>query len=280
MRPLFFLGNKRSGTSKLVHYLNQHPEVFVTNESDVAWFLYQIEEGVDLELCERDVAEMGAKYSIRPFARHPYDIGSAGGVHTMRATRNTTVLSDPMSVRARFEAIQHTYMLSLQNGTTESPYGPIIARTLKDNVPWKDLAYIGDKMPTQNADPVVFDWIWKRMPDAKFVHIVRDPHMVVSSMQRLGFNTWWKDDTASVLDTWTKIEEWVVQAEQTTEILHVRQEDLVANVNQEMNRIWDYLGVPTGIGYPDQRRHTASSQPVELHLNDRTLAIMERYGYA
>jgi len=61
MRPLFFIGNKRSGTSKLVHYLNQHPEVFVTNESDVAWFLYQIEEGVDTDLAKRDEAEMEAQ---------------------------------------------------------------------------------------------------------------------------------------------------------------------------------------------------------------------------
>jgi len=279
MRPLFFIGNKRSGTSKLVHYLNQHPEVFVTNESDVAWFLYQIEEGVDTELAKRDEAEMEAQYSIRPFARHPYDIGSAGGVHTMRALRNTTVLSDPMSVRARYEAILHAYMLSIRNGDTKSPYGPIIQRTLTDNVPWSRLAYIGDKMPTQNADPQIFDWIWKRMPDAKFVHIVRDPHMVVSSMQRLGFNTWWREDTAQVLATWTKIEEWVVRAEKTTTVLHVRQEDLVADVNREMGRIWDYLDIAPGPVYPDQRRHRAASQPATLHPNDRTLAIMERYGY-
>ena len=278
MRPLFFLGNKRSGTSKLVLYLNQHPDIFVTNESDVAWFLYQITEGFDEKLAALDEAEMDAKYAIRPFARHPYDIGSAGGVHTMKALRNTTVLSDPMSVRARFEAIQHAYWLSLKKGESMSPYGKIISRTL--NSSWSDLKYVGDKMPTQNADPEVFDWIWKRFPDAKFVHIVRDPHMVVSSMRRLGFNTWWRDEPAQVLDNWTKIEEWVLRAEKTTEVLHVRQEDLVTNVNREMGRVWDYLEVDPSTRFADQSRHRPQSQRIDLHLKADTLAIMERYGYA
>ena len=280
MRPLFFLGNKRSGTSKLVLYLNQHPEIFVTNESDVAWFLYQIENGLvgNEGLVARDIGAMGHEMSIRPFSRHPYDIGSAGGVHTMRALRSTTVLSDPMSVRARWAAIQHAYWLSLQNGDQVSPYGRLIAKTL--GTPWSDLAYVGDKMPTQNADPEVFDFIWRRMPDAKFIHIVRDPHMVVSSMRRLGFNTWWRDDTAQVLDTWTKIEEWVLKAEKVGPVIHVRQEDLVADVNREMRRIWDFLEVDHAVNFPPQNRFRPASKPISLHPNDRTLAIMERYGYA
>ena len=31
-KPVFFIGNKRSGTSLLVRLMNLHPEVFVTHE--------------------------------------------------------------------------------------------------------------------------------------------------------------------------------------------------------------------------------------------------------
>jgi len=34
-RPLFLVGNKRSGTSQLVRLLNLHPKIFVAHESDV-----------------------------------------------------------------------------------------------------------------------------------------------------------------------------------------------------------------------------------------------------
>jgi hypothetical protein len=41
IRPLFLVGNKRSGTTQLVGVLNLHPQIFVSHESDVAWILYQ-----------------------------------------------------------------------------------------------------------------------------------------------------------------------------------------------------------------------------------------------
>lgn len=44
-KPLFLVGNKRSGTSHLVRLLNVHPSVFVAHEADVVWILYQIAQG-------------------------------------------------------------------------------------------------------------------------------------------------------------------------------------------------------------------------------------------
>jgi hypothetical protein len=45
IRPLFIIGNKRSGTSQLLRVLNLHPRVFVSHESDIAWILYQFHRG-------------------------------------------------------------------------------------------------------------------------------------------------------------------------------------------------------------------------------------------
>ena len=39
--PLFIIGNKRWGTSQLVRMLNLHPLMFVSDESDISWILYQ-----------------------------------------------------------------------------------------------------------------------------------------------------------------------------------------------------------------------------------------------
>lgn len=48
-RPLFIMGNKRSGTSHLVALLNAHPEIFVAPEADVVWALYRRATGQSLE---------------------------------------------------------------------------------------------------------------------------------------------------------------------------------------------------------------------------------------
>src|SRR5262245_35628763 len=45
-KPLFLVGNKRSGTSHLVRLLNAHPSVFVAHEADVVWILYQMAQGL------------------------------------------------------------------------------------------------------------------------------------------------------------------------------------------------------------------------------------------
>lgn len=44
-RPLFIIGNKRSGSTLMTDLPNVHPRVFVSHESDIAWILYQAREG-------------------------------------------------------------------------------------------------------------------------------------------------------------------------------------------------------------------------------------------
>ena len=40
-KPLFIIGNKRSGTTLVTDLLNSHPNVFVSHEADIAWILFQ-----------------------------------------------------------------------------------------------------------------------------------------------------------------------------------------------------------------------------------------------
>ena len=38
-KPLFIMGNKRSGSTLMADLLNSHANVFVSHESDIAWIL-------------------------------------------------------------------------------------------------------------------------------------------------------------------------------------------------------------------------------------------------
>ena len=44
-KPLFIIGNKRSGSTLTTDLLNSHPNIFVSHESDIAWILFQANDG-------------------------------------------------------------------------------------------------------------------------------------------------------------------------------------------------------------------------------------------
>ena len=53
--PLFIVGHKRSGSTHLMRLLNLHPKIFISNETDILWILYQLSKG------------------NKPFQKHPFD---------------------------------------------------------------------------------------------------------------------------------------------------------------------------------------------------------------
>lgn len=279
MIPLQFIGNKRSGTSQLCLNLNKLPDVFCTNESDVAWLLYQMDNGSP-EITDAEL-QMGPDFSLKPFARHPLDVGSAGAVHTMRAIREYGAEESLMegSWRFRYEAIQHMEFLANQQGKTKRPMA-MAARTWVQKKDWKDLHYVGDKMPTQVADPKVFDWFYRRFPETRFLHIVRNPSYVVASMRRLGYNTWWKGSIEEVLRQWTKIELQAISIAEKHphQVLRVKQEEMAADPQRVMDGIADFLGVARGI-FPKPAHYRPESAPALLPDNEYTAAVMKEYGY-
>lgn len=54
MKALFFIGNKRSGTTLLMNLLNFNPHICISNESDLAWILYLKHKGALLRPFEED----------------------------------------------------------------------------------------------------------------------------------------------------------------------------------------------------------------------------------
>ncbi|OQY55386.1 MAG: hypothetical protein DRR08_02060 [Candidatus Parabeggiatoa sp. nov. 2] len=48
------VGNKRSGSTQLMRLMNLHPNIFVSNESDIVWILYRFHNDLDIVPCHYD----------------------------------------------------------------------------------------------------------------------------------------------------------------------------------------------------------------------------------
>jgi hypothetical protein len=214
---LFFLGNKRSGTSHLVRLLNLHSQVFVTHESDIIWILYQIRSGKDLEC-------------------YPWD-GPLGMEATMEAGKDVFEIYGKNIVEGHdipevFFQIEHRLM---RNGSKiQKPYDKA------------DLVWIGDKKPVQQSDPQVRQFIHIYFPQARFIHIIRHPKAVVASMVEAGKEwaqvAYWKSSPAEILRRWAIHEEWVLEARsEGHKVCTLRFEDLCEKPFETMKEVFTFL---------------------------------------
>jgi len=222
-RPLFLIGNKRSGTSHFVRLLNLHPRVFVSHESDAIWILYQASRN-------------------QPFASHPWD-GRIGMDATLAACGHLLDQALPATpafpVAELFTKMQ--FRLMMHGSAVQDAY------RLKSEVNW-----IGDKKPVQHADPVVHAFIRQHFPDARFLHLVRHPRATVASMLGAG-RTWgrveyWTSESArDVLERWAVHEQWAidVKAALPDRVLTLRFEDLTDSPAATMTSVFTFLGLDT-----------------------------------
>jgi hypothetical protein len=170
-RPLFLLGNKRSGTSHLMRLLNAHPKIYVAPEADLIWALYCRSRG-------------------GPIESYPMD-GPRGLAKTMDYCGND--LADQTA------GTQETFARMLS----------IWARHHRKNL--SAMEWAGDKKPVQHADPKVFAFIQSVWPDARFVHIIRHPAAVIASKKaalanHLSFMRVWNRSDEELLAFWTENE--------------------------------------------------------------------------
>jgi hypothetical protein len=213
IRPLFVVGNKRSGTSQLVRVLNLHPQIFVSHESDVAWILYQF-------------------HREQTFRGHPWD-SQRGMWITLKNAGH--LLRRDATPRENFLAVQ-TAVMEIGN-----PWQAGQKKT--------DLLWIGDKKPMQHTDPELLKFILQHFPDARFLHIVRHPFEVVASSDR--FNQTKDGDFWLGLSPEEKLERWafhegrVLQLRESLpdRVHSLRYEDLCRETEKELSGIFRFLQV-------------------------------------
>lgn len=252
MRPLFLIGNKRSGTSLLVRVLNLHPNIFISHESDVVWILYQF-------------------HRQQPFVAHRWD-SDRGMKHTVAAAGD--LLQHSRRPEENFRAVICKLM---EQGT------PWLKPMHKP-----DLRWIGDKKPFQHIDPDLVPFIRESFPDALFLHIVRHPCAVAASSESFnetGFGDFWLDLTLEQkVDRWAENEELVRQMrDEMPERVHsLRYEDFCRHTSQELERIFRFLGVPADENaMKEAAKGTLAgvrSYP-KIKGSAETEQIAKRYGY-
>ena len=298
-RPLFVIGSKRSGSTLTVHLLNTHPEVFVTHESDIAWLLYQYRNGRPARV---ETHPLDSDMMLSQTAR----VGRSA-LHRLGAEPDTE------AVRAAFFEIQGKLLRRWVRGQKLPGGGPwrIFQEVGKRPTPKKlwealtrerevlekrveDLAWLGDKKHAQMLDPDVRAFLAGHFPDARSIHVVRDPRGVVASMQKAQDEWFVKPDffagsAAEILERWAEVEERVQTAKDTeaAPILTVRLEDLWADPHAEMTRILAFLDLkmdPTVERWIPQlvlqKNPNKKYDGVDLPDVPRARALMEHYGYA
>ena len=210
-RPLFIIGNKRSGTSQLVRILNLHPQVFVSHESDIAWILYQF-------------------HHDQPYHAHAWDSDRG-----MRLTLECAghLLRREASPWENFVAVQTAVM---------GKGNPWLAAQQKTGLRW-----IGDKKPMQHTDPELLAFLLQHFPEARFLHIVRHPFEVVASSDRFNQTVngdfWLGLSPAEKAERWAFHEQQVLQLRQTLpgRVHSLRYEDFCRRTEKELSGVFEFF---------------------------------------
>lgn len=294
-KPLFVIGSKRSGSTLMANLLNAHPRVFVSHESDVLWILYQARNG-------------------RParYVRHPLD-SELMMSSTVRSCRRIldSVLGDPPTPEQVVEAFhrvqaramdeyfhpplkQRIKRAVLKAGKNRSPRNLWRAFRQQAELPRKrDLAWTGDKKHAQYLDPELQPFIRAHFPDARYVHVVRDPRGAVASVVEAArkwdvMPDYFRGSVEEILERWAINEEWVLRMKEENgdAIFTVRLEDLWREPRAIAGRLLDFLDlqptnefedlIPQLIHPRDPNEKYASFALPEV---PRARRIMEIYGY-
>lgn len=251
-KPLFVMGNKRSGSTLVTDLLNAHPEIFVSHESDIAWILYQARDG-------------------KPDRYKPHPLDSSlmlsSTVKSCRRILRSTLGDRPSrdEIVTAFYLAQMHLMRKYLRPSARQRLKRVIKIVGKRPTPARlwgtlrqrpellhkgDLAWIGDKKHAQLLEPAVQSFLRSNFPDARYIHVIRHPRGVVASTMEAArqwgeMPEYFKGSAEQILKQWAIHEQWVLEAKEQNGglISTVRLEDLWSAPLATMTRISSFLGV-------------------------------------
>jgi len=294
-RPLFIMGNKRSGSTLMTDLLNVHPEVFISHESDIAWLLYQARGG-------------------RPERYEPHPLDStlmlSSTVRSCRQILRSTLSGAPGrdDVVETFYRVQMHLMKKYLHPSAGQRLKRIIKVVGKRPTPgrlWRalrqkpellhkeSLAWIGDKKHAQHLDPAVQSFLHDHFPDARYIHVIRHPRSVVASTMEAArkwgeMPEYFKGSAEQILEQWAIHEEWALRAKEKTSspILTIRLEDLWSAPSDTLARVLSFLGLEMTDAFVDlTSRMVYPRDPNQKYASlllpevPRATRIMKIYGY-
>jgi hypothetical protein len=273
-KPLFIIGSKRSGSSFLVDVLNQHPQVFITHESDVIWILYQI---------YRDI----------PDRFHTYPLDEGKGMWATLDECSEILGSIPSNTSGERTIFQTFYRMLAhinEHGRGKRDHPRMWDYPQKK----KNLAWLGDKKPVQYSDPEIQSFLNDVFPEAHYIHLIRNPTFVVASMMEAA-ETWndpavpgyWKESAQQLLERWATHEEWVLQVKSRlpNKIHTLRLEDLSEDPVHITSETFKFLDLELSSEIEELVTNWVWKSPNERHqsfdltISPRAHQIMRSYGY-
>lgn len=294
-KPLFIMGNKRSGSTLMTDLLNSHANVFVSHESDIAWILYQSRNG------------RPARYETHPLdSRLMLD----STLKSCRRILKETLGGEPTHeeiveafYRAQSRLMSQYLRPSLKQRLKRAakiigkrPTPGRVLRALRQDpelLRKKDLAWTGDKKHAQHLDPAVRQFLQTHFPEARYVHVIRHPRSVVASTMEAARRWSEKPEyfnglAEQILEQWAAHEEWVLQAKarEASPILTVRLEDLWSQPVETMSGVLHFLDLEMTGAYAGLARQLVYRKDPNLKYASfplpevpRARPIMELYGY-
>ncbi|MBI1182678.1 hypothetical protein GC194_00295 [bacterium] len=210
---LFIIGNKRSGSTHLMRMLNLHPDIFVSNESDIVWILYCL-------------------HHQRPITDYPYD-SPAGKNRAMQIAGNT--LNPHARVQDNFVNFQMQFMRGFHTEKQIPANG--------------SFTYIGDQKPYQNCDPELLPFVLENFPKSKFIHLVRHPYEVISSAKNFDHGSggflWQGKSDEEIMAQWCLHENWVNAAieKHQIELFRIYYHDIIAKPKEAFTALFKWLSL-------------------------------------
>lgn len=252
VKPLLFVGNRRSGTTIMCHILNRHPDVYVNFERYALWILYQMVEEDRLD----------------GFRKYPTLVPEPMWITMGTAWKEIVSLisSQPVTydeARDGFFSIMYSCMRKRVDGKDKNP------------------KLIGEKNPEIANEPMR-SFVHKVLPDAKYIHMVRHPMNCIKS--KLDFarrvprtQLSWRLSDEELLKDWVETERGALQVENK---ITVRLEDLSRCSGKEMDRVYSFLGVPNIQNYRDivKKSKVKNYKRPDVHV-DGLVELMKEYGY-
>jgi len=211
MKPLFFIGNRRSGTTMMSYLLNTHPHIYMASEADTLWYL-----------------NSNRSDKAHP-DDHPYhlNLDEQGPSNRDRVPNHDHVIGGG-SPRSQFE---RDILWYAHNGIPghQDPY------------PEKtDLRWIGDKKPNITTDPRMCVWFEEYFWDARLIHFVRDPVNCIASMAGLN---WASGDVAFLTEYYCRLEDQALKMSGDYPTLFLRYEQVCEDEEWAMKKVCEFLGL-------------------------------------
>ena len=205
--PIFILGSGRSGTTVTASLMNRLPGVHIAKETGF------IGQSVDLL---RNIENTTSRLQLMEVV-------------------NSWLVVEKWSGRASEQGFADFCQQHQLHGASAFIH---YIWQIDSTTPWEQLSFIGDNTPLYVLS---IPWLLELFPDAKFVHVVRDPRDVVCSVMSMRFGA---DDPIvaamewqHALGCWLMAERMVSPANR----IEIRYEDLCMSSTSTLRKLTEWL---------------------------------------